>query len=342
MRKWLLHLSISAAVLGLLFWRGRVWDLGSSFRDFEVWGAVVVLALNLPILLLITLRSWLVLERAYGPASFWRLIPISAVGNLAGQLTPANAGDLWRAYAYKSEYGLPAARGVAAVVYERLMSFYLMGLVAAGLALHQFLLRDFGPGTLVLIALGVMAMAFLPALTYRVLRPAIVNNSWTNILTPLVERTPLRSLKSAFQEGEEGLRLLFGDLRLTLSFAGSTALYLSLSGLQVWVIVEALDAGLGFEEAWLVLIAAAVIGAASSLPFGLGITDGALVLLLGTYGVSVGLATTLAILMRGLVTLPLGLVAVAFYLFLAPGSPTARGEITAAGVPDTEPNPRTY
>ncbi len=317
MRKWLLHLSVSGGILGLLFWRARVWQLGDVFQDFEVWAGVAVLALNVPILLIITLRSWLVLRRIRGDVSFRGLIPIAAVGNIAGASTPANAGDLWRAYAYKRGYGVPVSQGAAAVVYERAMSFYLTALAAGGFAIYGFWLSQAGVVTAPAIGLCVMALAFAPSLLYPLIRALTRKATSGDRARRLIDRAPFGGFRSAFQEGEHTLATLFRDKALAFAVLGVTGLYLAVSAVQVWLIIAALNLGLGLHQAWLVLGVSTIIGAASSLPLGLGAADSSFVLLLGTYDVALGPATTVAVLIRAFVTLPLGLVAVAAYLYLS-------------------------
>ena len=326
MRKWLFHLSVSGLILGILFWRARIWQLGDVFADFNPWVGVAVLLLNVPLLLAMTLRSWLVFRRLYDNASFGVLLPIATVGNIAGAFTPANVGDLWRAYIYKQKFAVPTSHGVAMIIYERAMSFYIMAVSAGGIALYQLLLADIGPAILPALGLAVAVVAFLPHLLYPAIHSLGTRVGSVRALEWLFHRWPLRSVRSSLEEGGKTLDLLVRDRLLAATFIGASVLFLGLATLQFWLILSALDLGLGFYEAWFVLGVAGTAGAASSLPFGLGVTDGGLVLLLQTLDVALGPATTAAILLRGLQTLPLGLAAVACYIFLVRGEPSSTEE----------------
>jgi uncharacterized protein (TIRG00374 family) len=305
--------------MAALFWVARVWELGDAVRDFGLWAIPVVLALNLPVLAVMVLRSWVVLRRMDVATTPGPLVGITSVGYLAGQLTPANAGDLWRAYAYRREWGLPVGRGAAAVVYERGMSFYLMALGAGAIALYQVALSEVGFVAVPAIGAALVALAFVPSLVYPTL-DRVGERMGRGISTPAVFNWgPLRSLLVAVREGSPVLRGLFLDRFLCWTFLGATVAYLCLSTLQLWFITEALGLGLGLHEVWFALSVGATAGALSSLPLGLGVTDGGVVIILRTLGVTLTSASAAAILMRGLQTLPLGLVAVASYAVMHRG-----------------------
>ncbi len=311
MRTRLVPLGLSSVILALLAWQTRVWDAGDAFEGFEAWAAVGALVLNAPVLLAMAVRSWIVVRKVEPSAPFPGAASIAVTANLAGQLTPANAGDLWRAYAYRDEYGLPGGSGVAIVVYERTFSFYLMALGAGAMTLYELALG----GTLSLVALasGTVLLGFVPALVYPALHPALQRFLASSGRWSLGRASAFSRVSEAVQEGGGTLRALFGNRRLAAGYIAATYAYLFLSTVQVWLIARGLGASLSFTETWYVLGVAGTVGAASSLPFGLGVTDGGIVLLARSLDVPLEPATALAVLVRLLQTLPLGLAGLAAY-----------------------------
>ncbi len=118
-------------------------------------------------------------------------------------------------------------------------------------------------------------------------------------------------------ETDKLLADLFRDMKLGLGFSSVTMFVYALTALQVWLVLEELGAEVTLMEAWIAFAVASLAGMLSILPGGLGIWDAALPAILTTQGVNLLSATAATLLLRGLLTLPLGLSAMAAYLFLS-------------------------
>ena len=113
------------------------------------------------------------------------------------------------------------------------------------------------------------------------------------------------------------MRLLFGDVGLLIRWGGVTIMIFVLNAIQSWLLTRSVSGGVGLNEAWVAFGASQLAGIASLLPLGLGAADGSLAGTLRTMGLTLDQSTTVAVLMRLTTTLPLGVAAVASYLYLA-------------------------
>ena len=87
----LLSLGVAIAVLALVLASAEPGEIWRALRDVEVRPLVAVTLLNLPVCLLFSLRSLLVLKRLGYVVPWLVLLPASVLGNVAGALTPAGA-----------------------------------------------------------------------------------------------------------------------------------------------------------------------------------------------------------------------------------------------------------
>ena len=112
------------------------------------------------------------------------------------------------------------------------------------------------------------------------------------------------------------LRRLFTDVRLGLSFSSITALVYGLTALQVWLVIDGVGGDVSIAGAWIAFGVASLTALIGLLPGGLGIWDATFPALLNSQGVDFLSATAATFLLRGLLALPLGLLAVGCYLLL--------------------------
>ena len=300
-----LHLALAGALLALLLWKTDIADVATALRDVSPLTATAVIALNAPIALLFWARSRMVLERLGHQIPARVLLPVVLLGNVAGSLTPASAGELLRTAMLKSHADVTAKDGFALVLYERALSVYLMalgtGVVAAFVALPlpaAAIVLGVAAPLFVLPILGSKLLSFLPK--RRVARgPAFVRD--------LVERAA---------NVADRLEWLLRDRNLLAWWSATTAVIFGIVTIQFWLLTRALSSAVSPQEAWVAFGASQLAAIVSLLPLGLGASDGSTAAVLRRAGMTLEQGTAVAILVRATITLPLGLAAVLCYLYL--------------------------
>ena len=312
MRRWELQVGVGAALVALLMWRARVWELGDTLRDFDPLVAVLVVLLNVPAIAILAIRTHFVLRRLGYDASPLSLAPISALSNVAAVVTPGATGDLIRAPFLKGRHAVSYSDSFATIVYERSYSFCILclstGLVAAW-SVAPNVLRICVP----VVGLAVLAVPALAAI------PLVSLSAWSarsRSRSPWVLRPLIHVLNLAEGRWVQSLARLMKDLRLSLLFAALTTAIFATVVLQLWLIADSLSVRLSAGEAALALGGSVAAGIASFLPLGLGVLDWTLAALLESAGATVGSATAVAILYRVTNSLPAGLLGVAAYAYL--------------------------
>lgn len=332
MRRWELQVGVGVALVGLLMWRARVWDLGDTLRGFDPWVAVLVVLLNLPAIGILAIRTHFVLRRLGYEASPLSLAPISALGNVAAVVTPGAAGDVIRAPFLKGHHAVSYSDSFATIVYERSYSFCILCLSTALVAAWGVAPN----GLRTVIPVVGLAVFVLPPLAAA---PLLSLGAWAGrrgsggpwLLRPLAHVLTLA-------EGRWVLSLakLMRDLRLSILFAALTILIFATMVCQLWLIAGSLSIHLSAGEASLALGGSVAAGIASFLPLGLGVLDWTMAALLENAGATVGTATAVAILYRATNSLPAGVLGVASYAYLvirlgrAPAESLPEGGATAS------------
>lgn len=299
------HLTLAGALLALLLWKTDIADVASALRDVSPLTAIAVVALNAPIALLFWARSHMVLERLGHQIPPRVLLPVALLGNVAGSLTPASAGELLRTAVLKSHADVTSRDGFALVLYERALSLYLMalgtGVVATFIALPlpaAALIASIAAPLFVLPVAGSKILSLLPK--QRIARgPAFVRD--------LVERVG---------HVADRLQWLLRDRGLLALWSAATAIIFAIITLQFWLLTQALSNAVSPQEAWVALGASQLAAIVSLLPLGLGVADGSIAAILRRAGMTLEQGTAVAILVRATITLPLGLAAIGCYLYL--------------------------
>ena len=312
MKRWELQVGIGVALIGLLMWRARVWELGDTLRDFDPLVAVLVVLLNVPAIAILAIRTHFVLRQLGYDASPLSLAPISALGNVAAVVTPGATGDVIRAPFLKGHHAVSYSDSFATIVYERSYSFCILCL-STGLVAAWSVAPNAARVVIPLIGLVVLVLPPLAAV------PLLSLGAWAAgkrsasfwALRPLVH-----TLNLAEGRWVKSLAKLMKDLRLSVLFAGLTTLIFATMVCQLWLIARSLSIHLSAGEASLALGGSVAAGIASFLPLGLGVLDWTLAALLESAGATVGSATAVAILYRATNSLPAGLLGVAAYAYL--------------------------
>lgn len=300
-----LHLLLAAGLLGLLLWKTDVTGVANALGDVSPLTAAAVILLNAPIALLFGLRSHMVLRKLGHDIPARVLLPIAILGNVAGSLTPASAGELIRTAILKSHADVTGEDSFALVLYERGLSVYLMalgtGVVAAFVALP-------------LLPAAAIAGAAAPLFALPLAGPVVLR------LLPKrrVARGPnfVRDLLERAASVAERLERLLGERRLLAAWSAVTAAIFCVVTLQFWLLARALSHVVSPQEAWVAFGASQLAAIVSLLPLGLGAADGSIAAILRRAGMTLEQGTAVAILVRATITLPLGLAAVICYLYL--------------------------
>jgi uncharacterized protein (TIRG00374 family) len=312
MRRWEIQIGVGVALVVLLLWRARIWELGDNLGDFSVWAAACVLLLNLPAIGLLAVRTHLVLRRLGYNASPLSLAPISALGNVAAVLTPGATGDIIRAPFLKGHHAVSYSDSFATIVYERSYSFCILCLstllvVAWNVAPNGLRI---GIPLVGLLVLAVPALAAMPLLSLSAWAGRTSSTGFW-VLKPL-----LHALNLGEGRWAQSLATLLRDLRLSVIFAALTIAIFAALVLQVWIISDSVSVRLSAGEASVALGASVAAGIASFLPLGLGVLDWTLTAVLEHAGASVASATSVAILYRATNSLPAGLLGLLGYAYL--------------------------
>ncbi len=256
------------------------------------------------------------------------------VAGFSMAVTPGKLGELVKSYLLRQLVAIPVARSASIVIAERVSDLLALLLLAAiGVGLY-------GIATEVALATAVvLAVAFVFLLWRRLGRATI------DLLT---RPRRLTRLRRPLHEIYDGLAALGQPSVLTWSTALAAAAW-ACEGVGFALIVGAFPgAHVDLGVAIFIYAATTVAGALSFLPGGLGVTEGAMTLLLveNASGVDLGTATAATILTR-LATLwfgvGLGLVALAWARRRAPvevdddaPAPAATPDAGAAPVPGRE------
>ncbi|MEO7665460.1 MAG: lysylphosphatidylglycerol synthase transmembrane domain-containing protein, partial [Dehalococcoidia bacterium] len=313
--------TIAFAFLAIVLWRSRIWEAGETLGD--VSPAILVLV---PLLTVISVAPLALRQRAILRALDYRisalaLAPIAFYGNTVGFMTPAASGELLRPTLFDRAFGLPLNHGVSVVLFERLYSmgiFLLSGLLA-------FSLTGVLPKWAAIPMAGLLVVGmFGPLALVRILNIPVAR------IPSLLPRFVQRRL-TGLDEAGEAFERLWNSPRLAVEFVVLSLVTFAIMLAQYWLVVDGTGSEIGLHEMWVVVVAAAMAGMASGMPFGLGAGDAVMVSLLSAYGVDVPAAGAVVILVRALINLPAGLMGLGAYIIaLRQGAPhEANGSSTS-------------
>ena len=309
---WPVHAAVAVGLLALVAWRARFWELRDQYEDFDLTPAILAVLLTVPVLLLVTLRGMLILQRLGHRVPFLPLMPIAILGNVVGSLTPGAAGDLLRTPFFKDRHDIAYRDGLAAVVYERGFSLFVLAVSTGAAAAWMGL--PVAAAVVVTLACVVILLATPPvgAIVLERLRPWWPAGQEAPEVESSFWRRALRTVGDSF----DSLLVLLRDGAATALTAVLTLLIFGLMAGQTWLVVRALGLALSPAEAYTALGSSMLAGILTFLPLGLGTFDATFAAVVGTAegGFSAGAAA--AVLLRVTVTLPMGIAAFASYVYL--------------------------
>ena len=284
-------LAVSAAVIYGLVRKVDPASVVSKAGHVSWTLAGIAIALNLPTTLLRARRSQILLDHLGQHVPFVRMTWVDLAGQTLSWLAPAASGDLSRPYLWRNHDQVPVSAGVATVLYERLVTLLQMAVIGGVLAAAIFL------PPLAVTGLAVASLVFL-ALPW-----------WASLLTRRTrpEKVPAtRGLRWGLLRALLQLHDLGASARLTTAFTAYTLVIFAISGLQILLLAWAVGAGLALTVAVAAYCVSQVAGSVSTLPFGLGAADLVTIGLLTAGGVGHPAALVITVLVRLVMTLPLG------------------------------------
>jgi uncharacterized protein (TIRG00374 family) len=324
--------------LAIVLWRSKFWESGDALKDVEAQYFVIVPLLSLTLAIPLALRGRALLSGLGYRASTIALAPLAYYGNTVGFMTPAASGEALRPSLFRRTFGVPIAQGVGVVVFERLFSFYLLGLSCL-LALSW---TGDVPGWAGPVALPLLITACLAPSVFVAIAPSLNSRLPARRLGNLVPYRIRDRIRGQVKESGSTLSRLWLNATVVAFFIALSAITFLVMAIQFWLIPEALGQDISLQEAWVVLTAGAMAGFLSGLPLGLGATDAVMLSLLKAYGVETTEAGQIVILTRVLINLPGGLFGLAAYLLAVrqkpagtPATPVARFAAASLGR-DTE------
>jgi uncharacterized protein (TIRG00374 family) len=302
----LLSIAVAIAVVTLFVVRSEPDEVWAVLQATDYRLVVVAALLNIPVALLAPLRSSLIFHRLGHAVPAPVLIPTTVVGFVAGGLTPAASGEILRAGALRSRAGVPFEDTMAVVVFERVLSVYLLALTAAALfAFASLPLAWYLP-----VASAAVVLVLLPWLAATLSRPFLRGPEQIGGQGALA--AVLRYMLAMATQ----IRFLLENPRLLLQWSLVSVTMFAVIAVQYWLLARAVAGGINLAEAWMALGVSTVAAVVSLLPFGLGVLDASLAATLSRLGMTLEQGGVVAILVRAAVTLPLVFAALACYLYL--------------------------
>jgi uncharacterized protein (TIRG00374 family) len=298
--------AIALALVAAVVLRSQPRELWRTLQAVDPEFCLVALGLNVPVLLLASLRSYLVIRGMGYGIQRDVLIPSTILGFVAGGLTPAASGELLRTQALRTRAGIPLQPGLTAVIYERSMSLYLL-LLSTGLILVLGVLSGAWRGLAVAGALVLCLLPWAVAVWFGRLLPAEDRVRAEGFVAAALRRALSLSAH---------LRTLLVDGRLLVAFSAVSTAIFGLIAVQYWFLARAAGTSVGVGDAWLVFGISTFAGVAALIPLGLGVLDASLAAALDRLGTTLEEGGVVALLVRGIVTLPLVVAAFGSYLYL--------------------------
>jgi glycosyltransferase 2 family protein len=315
--------TISIALLALVAWRARPWELGDRLGSADGQVILLAVALNLVILVAWAVRSAGLLAAAGRPVPVLPLIPMTAFANTINNVTPGSVGELARLYLLRAHHGVEYRVGAAVVLIERFIAIAYLGASAAVLWVASSL--DWPP---IVSVVAIVVIVALPSVFYRMGgRPSALVRAIP--LGRLLGRDRWLAAGQALSRVDDTVARLLGDPGRALEFAAWTAVVFAAYTAQLMLVAAAIGVELQPAVAWGALGLGIVAGVVSLLPFGLGSTDLVVAGLLTISGVPSAEAVAIVFGFRIVSTLPLGIAGVLSYARLSASLPTGGADAAA-------------
>ena len=302
-RLFYVRLVAGCVILAALFVQVGVSEAAQALSEAKAPLVVLAVVLNIPILALAAGRSAILLHHQGYRSPPDVLLSAATLGFAAGSLTPAAAGELLRVQALNKYAGVPIRASLTLVLFERLVSFYLLCLTAGVTASVLFLpWQRAAP-----IATLLVAASILPAYASRALALLPLSKD-RQVGANARARRFLRRTAAEI----EGITKAGPSLPLA---SGLTVAIFALVALQFYLLAESIGAEITVLVACFGFSFSQIAGIVSMLP--IGVADGSLTAVLAEFGVSAHAAIAIALLVRVAISLPLLIAALVTHVYLS-------------------------
>ena len=317
LRRPIVWLPISIALLVFVVWRSRLWEAGDRLGAVDAGSLLAAILVGQAIPLLWAIRSADLLAAAGRPVAIRPLLPMTAFANTINNITPGSVGELARMWLLRAHHGVDYRTSGAVIIIERFVAIGYLG-VSGLIAWWAFVAGIALP----LVAAIFIALAVSPGLVYAIgFRPSAIVKAIPAGRVFGVERW--RRWTAVLVDVDVTVsRLLTHPARLA-TFAVSSATIFGISTLQLLFVGHALGVDIPATAAWGALGIATMAGVLSFLPFGLGATDLVLASLLTAAGVEAPTAAAMTFGFRLVSTVPFALEGVISYMALSASLPAA-------------------
>jgi uncharacterized protein (TIRG00374 family) len=312
--RWYVYGPVAILLLALVVVRARPVETLATLSTADWRPLVPAVALNVVVVALWVVRFGQLLRHHGHVVPAVRLARLVLFANTASSLTPASTGEIARVVVLERQEGVPMATGTAAVLVERFMALYLLAMTT-GLAWAWLLLGHPEAGGLGLAVVG-LALAFAPTVAYRAgLRPLRAIGS--RLERRAAEGGRLRRLGAQLVTVDERTAATISDARRTGVFVVCSLLVFAVFAVQFSLAASAIGVSLDLVTSWAVQGVAVVAGVLSAIPFGLGVSDAVVALLLPAAGVAPASAALIALLFRAVSTIPITILGVVAYVSIS-------------------------
>jgi uncharacterized protein (TIRG00374 family) len=210
---------------------------------------------------------------------------------------------------------------------ERFLALYLLAATTGAAWLWLLLGRPAAGG--LAIAAAIVVVAFIPTIAYRAgLRPL-------RAIGARLERRQHAGravrLGRQLQDVDGRVAETLSDVRRTGAFSLASLVIFVVFAIQFALAGAAIGESLDLVSAWAVQGVAVVVGVLSAIPFGLGVSDVAVTLLLPVVGIAPANAALIALLFRAVSTVPITILGVVAYAQISRRGFDARETRPSAG-----------
>lgn len=318
MRRWIaviLGLLVSAIFLYLGFRGLDLGQLWATIQRVEVGWLLLAAAVYFVATYIKTWR-WYYLLRPVKDVPPGRLFPLVVMGYMGNNIYPFRIGEVVRAYLLRRREDAPIPATLTTILVERVFDgVTMLAFIFVALLFVEFDAPGIRSGILVLTVLFMAALGFFFGLA---LRPALARRLYTAVLTRLAPAALGERLIGLADNLMDGLATLRSPRALALTFATSLLGWV-VEASTYWIVLRAFP----FEASFfIVLLMVGLSNLATILPTTpgyVGTFHGVIVLVLQAFAVAQLDAAAYAVVMHGVIWLPVTLAGFAYLVRMGLG-----------------------
>lgn len=286
-------IALGLSLFLLFLYRLDLSVLKVSIRAIDPTLLCTIVLLNFAVPLLKTVRWQMLLSRLGMSVGKMEMFQGVSAGYFLGLVTPGTSGEVGRIFTVE----VNRAMGVTTVLYEKFFDFVVLFIISGcALVFHYFNWQIF---VLVSVLGGsVSVLGF-----YLSSRTGGLSG---RILGRMLRAVIRGERRASIETVSRGMNQLSGDFRLSLLCTLFSLVLWILPGVQFYLISKSLSIPMDFQMTMIGFYVPYLAGVMSLLPLGLGVFDfSAKGILSSSYGLGPELASSVALVFRLLVTLPL-------------------------------------